>query len=90
MLPTARTRARTDNAGAMPAPRDGSLGAQSPGVPLDREDAAELAKLLTLVGDWLEGPDATVLAASWNRFVGTGHDLDELRADLGSFIATLD
>lgn len=73
----------------MPAPRDGSLGTHSPGVALDREDAAELAKLLTVVGDWLEGPDATALAASWSRFVGTGHDLDELRADLGSFIATL-
>jgi hypothetical protein len=74
----------------MPAPRNGSVGANSSGVQLDREDAAELAKLLTLVGDWLEGPDATVLAASWRRFVGTGHDLDELKADLGSFVATLD
>jgi hypothetical protein len=73
----------------MPAPRDGSLGSHSPGVLLDREDAAELAKLLTLIGDWLEGPDATVLAASWRRFAGTGHDIDELKADLGSFVAAL-
>lgn len=77
--------ARTEVAVAMPAPRG-----SSPGVPLDRADATELAKLLTLVGDWLEGPDTEALAASFRRFIGTGSDLDELRADLGSFAAALD
>lgn len=77
--------ARTEVAVAMPAPRD-----SSPGIPLDRTDATELAKLLTLVGDWLEGPDTEALAASFRRFTGTDYDLDELRADLGSFTAALD
>lgn len=75
---------RTEAAVAMPAPRD-----SSPRVQLDREDAAELAQLLSLVGDWLEGPDAKDLAASFRRFARTGYDLDELRADLGSFVTTL-
>lgn len=76
--------ARTDADVAMPAPRNGS-----PRVQLDRDDAAELAKLLTLVGDWLDGPDNKALAASLRRFVDTGYDLDELKADLGSFAAIL-
>jgi len=44
-----------------------------PRVLLDREDAAELAKLLTSSAT-AGRPDATVLGASWRRFVGTGHD----------------
>jgi hypothetical protein len=53
---------------------------------LDAADAGEVAELLEFLGDWLDGSDSTLLAASLNRFVGTaGYDLDELRTDLTRF-----
>jgi len=52
-------------------------------LPLDAADAGELAELLEFLGDWLDGSDSTLLAASLQRFVGTtGDDLNELRTDL--------
>jgi len=41
---------------------------------------------LEFLGDWLDGSDSTLLAASLQRFVGTtGDDLNELRTDLARF-----
>jgi hypothetical protein len=54
-------------------------------VCLDGSDAAELAELLSFLGDWLAGDDE-VLTASLGRFVAAGgYDLAELRADLSRF-----
>jgi hypothetical protein len=35
------------------------------GIELDRGDAAELAELLTLLTDWLSGPDHELLSQSY-------------------------
>jgi hypothetical protein len=55
---------------------------------LDGSDAAELAELLSFLGEWLAS-DGEVLAASLERFVDVpgrdGYDLDELHADLARF-----
>ncbi len=57
-------------------------------VCLDGSDAAELAELLSFLGEWL-ARDGEVLAASLGRFVDVpgrdGYDVDELRTDLARF-----
>ena len=35
------------------------------GIELDRDDAAELAERLTLLSDWLSGPDHELLSQSY-------------------------
>jgi hypothetical protein len=54
-------------------------------VRLDGGEAAELAELLSFLGDWLLSDDE-VLAASLGRFVDRrGYDTAALRADLARF-----
>jgi len=54
-------------------------------VRLGAGDAAELAEMLSFLGDWLVSDDE-VLAASLDRFVGApGYDGVALRADLARF-----
>jgi hypothetical protein len=58
----------------------------APQVRLELVDAAELAEALTFLSQWLAGPDQAQLAASFDRFVGTGgYDLTALRVDLARF-----
>jgi len=48
--------------------------------------AGELAELLGLLDDWLGGDDSTLLADSFQCFVGTaGYHLNDLRTDLARF-----
>lgn len=55
-------------------------------VELDHGDATELAELLTLLSDWLSGPDRELLFQSLQRFIGVdAYDIDDLRADLARF-----
>lgn len=52
---------------------------------LEAGDAAELAELLSFLGDWLAG-DEGALAGSLGRFVdGPGYDVAALRGDLARF-----
>jgi hypothetical protein len=56
-------------------------------VQLDTGDAAELAEMLSFIGQWLAGPDHAQLAASFARFIGVdgAHNTTELRTDLARF-----
>jgi hypothetical protein len=58
----------------------------APQVHLESVDAAELAEMLTFIGQWLAGPDHAQLATSFGRFVGVdGYNLAQLRTDLARF-----
>jgi hypothetical protein len=58
----------------------------TPQVPLELVDATKLAEMLTIISQWLAGPDHAQLAASFGLFTGTnGDDLTELRTDLVRF-----
>jgi hypothetical protein len=60
-----------------------------PAVSLDAADAAELAELLRLVGDWLAA-DHDQLDSSLQRFVGNpAYGVGQLRGDLGRFMFLL-
>ena len=55
-------------------------------IQLDASDAAELAEMLTFIGQWLAGPDHAQLADSFHRFMAVdGYDLADLRTDLARF-----
>jgi hypothetical protein len=55
-------------------------------IELDRGDATELAELLTLLSDWLSGPDRAVISQSLRRFIGIdAYDLPDLHDDLARF-----
>lgn len=57
-----------------------------PEVRLELLHAVELAETLTLIRQWLAGPDREQLAASFTTFISTrGYHLDELGADLARF-----
>ena len=54
-------------------------------VQLDASDAAELAEMLTFIGDWLTSDPAT-LTHTLEKFVGgTAYTIDTLRTDLARF-----
>ena len=54
-------------------------------VQLDASDAAELAEMLTFIGDWLTSDPAT-LTHSLEKFVGgTAYTTGTLRTDLARF-----
>jgi len=56
-----------------------------PAIPLDIEDAIELAEMLEFLGDWLES-DRGTLVASLTRFVGSpDYGPDSLREDFARF-----
>jgi len=55
-------------------------------IRLDRGDATELAEMLTLLGDWLAGPDRPQLAESLQTFIGVdAYGLADLNTDLARF-----
>jgi hypothetical protein len=59
-------------------------------IHLHPSDAAELAELLTFLGDWLTGAQGDVLAPSLARFVGhPGYDITALHSDLRRFVFLL-
>lgn len=59
-------------------------------VRLEGSDAAELAELLSFLGDWLANDDCELVAGSLRRFVGAdGYDVEGLRADLAGFVFLL-
>lgn len=54
-------------------------------VEFDASDGAELAEMLTSIGDWLAGPDSGLLAESFHRSVGVdAYDLADRRSDLAA------
>lgn len=56
-----------------------------PSIPLDVDDAIELAELLDFLGDWLESDRGTI-TTSLARFIGsTAHGPDSLREDFARF-----
>lgn len=59
-------------------------------VRLDPTDAAELLELLSLIGDWLDGPDSAQHASSLRQFIGNdGYRLTDLQADLARLASLL-
>ena len=57
-----------------------------PEIRLDPSDAAELAKMLTFLANWLSGSQKPALASSLAAFAGhPAYDTDALRADLHRF-----
>lgn len=57
-----------------------------PYTSLNTTDTAEIAEALTLLRQWLAGPDTEGLAASFHRFIGTNaYPLSQLRSDLARY-----
>ena len=53
-------------------------------VAIDALDAFELAEMLELLCDWIDGAPE-VLGKSLARFLGAGYDIHALRADVARF-----
>jgi hypothetical protein len=61
-----------------------------PPITLDLGDAAELAKTLTFLADWLPGSQEQTLADSLAAFIGhPAYNTQALRADLHRFVFLL-